>query len=84
MGAGGEMTQALYAHMNNKRKKNQKTKILHMNIHQPLYNYIWNTKEHKREAREMLVLAPTAKETIWFMHTWNNTLQRQQTSSNNK
>jgi hypothetical protein len=25
VGAGGEMTQALYAHMNNKRKKNKET-----------------------------------------------------------
>jgi hypothetical protein len=26
VGAGGEMTQALYAHMNNKRKKTKKNK----------------------------------------------------------
>jgi NaMN:DMB phosphoribosyltransferase len=29
VGAGGEMTQALYAHMNNKRKKKEITEVLH-------------------------------------------------------
>jgi hypothetical protein len=40
VGAGGEMTQALYAHMNNKRKMKKKKRVLFPSLRTESYSFV--------------------------------------------
>jgi hypothetical protein len=61
VGAGGEMTQALYAHMNNKRKKNS----FHVKFKAGLVVQPCNLRTGETEARRSQVQGqPVSKQNI--------------------